>query len=326
MSMGNIFRWFFGTVIETNTDPVGDRIKVRIDGVHGHEIGDADLPYAQVILPTTSGGTSGIGENAQILPGARVTGFFIDGNLCQLPIVIGCVPHVERPTENMDNEDGQESVLTSLRPSSRVFQSDGTVITKSIRPSVNPSKEYSLDDRKKICWEFFSKKSFKYTPQRIAGIIGNLIVESQIDPKKHQDVKAIGDGKGSGRGIAQWGSLSDGNRWNECITFAADHKISEYDLLLQLEFIHDELETKPYHCKNFFKTVTVASATMEFCRHYEKPRDEGKPDNTTLSVNENTEDTWEAANPWNTKEGEDRRLKAAAGAFREFTESRGPSF
>ena len=80
MSMGNIFRWFFGTAVETNTDPVGERIKVRCDGVHGDEISDADLPYAQVILPTTGGGTSGIGENQQVLPGARVTGFFSEFN------------------------------------------------------------------------------------------------------------------------------------------------------------------------------------------------------------------------------------------------------
>lgn len=316
MSMGNIFRWFFGTAVETNTDPVGERIKVRCDGVHGDEISDADLPYAQVILPTTGGGTSGIGENQQVLPGARVTGFFIDGDLCQLPIVIGILPHVAKPPENKV-DDGSDPVLTSIRPSSKVFQSENNTITEAVRATSSPT----LDERKKICWEFFSKKSSIYTPQRIAGIIGNLIVESNIDPKKHQDVKVIGDGKGSGRGIAQWGSKSDGNRWQDCIAFARSMGVSEYGLVLQLQFIHHELQTKPYHCRNFYKTVSVAAATMSFCRHYEGPRDEGTPNNTTISVNENTEDTWKGGNPWNTKEGEQERLKNAEAAYREFTES-----
>jgi len=314
--MGNIFRWFFGTAVETNTDPVGERIKVRCDGVHGDEISDADLPYAQVILPTTGGGTSGIGENQQVLPGARVTGFFIDGDLCQLPIVIGILPHVAKPPENKV-DDGSDPVLTSIRPSTRVFQSENNTITEAVRATSSPT----LDERKKICWEFFTKKSSIYTPQRIAGIIGNLIVESNIDPKKHQDVKVIGDGKGSGRGIAQWGSKSDGNRWQDCIAFARSMGVSEYGLVLQLQFIHHELQTKPYHCKNFYKTVSVAAATMSFCRHYEGPRDEGTPNNTTISVNENTEDTWKGGNPWNTKEGEQERLKNAEAAYREFTES-----
>lgn len=316
MSMGNIFRWFFGTAVETNTDPVGERIKVRCDGVHSDEISDADLPYAQVILPTTGGGTSGIGENQQVLPGARVTGFFIDGDLCQLPVVIGILPHVAKPPENRV-DDGPDAVLTSIRPSSKVFQSENNTITEAVRATSSPT----LDERKKICWEFFSKKSSIYTPQRIAGIIGNLIVESDIDPTKHQDVKVIGDGKGSGRGIAQWGSKSDGNRWQDCIAFARSMGVSEYGLVLQLQFIHHELQTKPYHCRNFYKTVSVAAATMSFCRHYEGPRDEGAPVNTTISVNENNPDTWKGGNPWNTKEGEQERLKNAEAAYREFTES-----
>jgi hypothetical protein len=60
---------------------------------------------------------------------------------------------------------------------------------------------------------------------------------------------------------------------------------------------------------------------MSFCRHYEGPRDEGTPNNTTISVNENTPDTWKGGNPWNTKEGEQERLKNAEAAYREFTES-----
>ena len=87
---GDIQRWWIGTVEEDSgkTDPnrLG-RCRVRIDGIHGPDISLDDLPYAQTILPATGGGTSGIGENPQLLPGAKVIGFFLYGLLSQLPVI-----------------------------------------------------------------------------------------------------------------------------------------------------------------------------------------------------------------------------------------------
>ena len=39
----------------------------------------------RLLLPATGGGTSGIGENPQLLAGAKVMGFFLDGMIhsCQ---------------------------------------------------------------------------------------------------------------------------------------------------------------------------------------------------------------------------------------------------
>ena len=63
---GDDHRWFFGTVINAQP-PSGleGRVKVRINGVHNPstgEIPEKDLPWAQVLIPTTEGGVSGYGR------------------------------------------------------------------------------------------------------------------------------------------------------------------------------------------------------------------------------------------------------------------------
>ena len=74
---GDIHRWWVGTVEEDSgkTDPNGlGRCRVRIDGIHGPDISLDDLPYAQTLLPATGGGTSGIGENPQLLSWCKSNG------------------------------------------------------------------------------------------------------------------------------------------------------------------------------------------------------------------------------------------------------------
>ena len=94
--MSGNFIWWYGVVINTANDPLQlGRATVRIQGVHGQDIQDEELPWASVIVPTTEGGVSGIGQNAQLKPGARVIGFFLDGYLKQNPIIWGSVPGVE---------------------------------------------------------------------------------------------------------------------------------------------------------------------------------------------------------------------------------------
>ena len=99
---GDNFRWFMGVVIN-NLDPLMlGRTQVRIFGIHSSSldaIPNAKLPWATVMQPTTSGGTSGIGAMPTLLPGAQVVGFFMDGEGSQLPLIIGVVPHFEVPSE-----------------------------------------------------------------------------------------------------------------------------------------------------------------------------------------------------------------------------------
>ena len=264
-------RWldFIGTVIEVLTDPLGQgRAKVRVDGVHGPDILDADLPYAEVVLPCT-GGTSGIGENAQMLPGARVVGAFTDGELRQSPMVFGCVTQVERsirPRAFINNE----SNLTLVTASSKSFQSAETIAFIEMNTPPGGSTE---DYRKRLTWEFLQMLHTDYKQHIVAGIMGNLLVESRLNPRKSQDITdAAGnfvEGGGVGRGIAQW---SKNERWQDCIAFSK--KRSEFDLLIQLEFIHHELTSQEMYSAGgaLFRTTDVTEAALLFMRYYERPQ------------------------------------------------------
>ena len=73
---GDDFRWFVATVINS-TPPFGfeGRVRIRVHGIHNPstgEIGESDLPWAQVMIPLTEGGSSGHGRGPQVLPGALV--------------------------------------------------------------------------------------------------------------------------------------------------------------------------------------------------------------------------------------------------------------
>jgi len=90
------FVWFIG-VVEDRDDPylIG-RVKVRCFGHHTKDIFELpteDLPWAQVMLPVTSAGISGIGQSPTgLVEGSHVFGFFRDGEDRQEPVVMGSLP------------------------------------------------------------------------------------------------------------------------------------------------------------------------------------------------------------------------------------------
>jgi len=95
------FRWWIGQIPQEsahggqiNGAGWGNRFKVRIMGYHPYdltELPDEDLPWAQCLLPTTSG--TGAGNNStsiKISPGDVVFGFFLDTDNAQTPVIMGC--------------------------------------------------------------------------------------------------------------------------------------------------------------------------------------------------------------------------------------------
>jgi hypothetical protein len=97
----NGFIWFNG-VVEDRQDPqyLG-RLRVRCIGFHTQDkakLPTADLPWASVILPTTSAGISGLGSSPSFMvEGTWVMGYFRDGDNCQEPVILGTLPG--RPAE-----------------------------------------------------------------------------------------------------------------------------------------------------------------------------------------------------------------------------------
>jgi len=87
-----MMKTFYG-IVEDRQDPLKvGRVRVRVHGIHSDDkqlIATPDLPWAQVILPTTSAGLSGFGTQHGLVEGSTVFGFFRDGELCQQPVIMG---------------------------------------------------------------------------------------------------------------------------------------------------------------------------------------------------------------------------------------------
>ncbi len=94
------FRWWLGQVApvkewqeQADYGGWGLRVKVRILGYHPldpADLSDQDLPWAQVMLPTTAGsGAANFAQPPKVNQGDMVVGFFMDGDNAQIPVIMG---------------------------------------------------------------------------------------------------------------------------------------------------------------------------------------------------------------------------------------------
>ncbi|WP_183095454.1 phage tail tip lysozyme [Nocardioides stalactiti] len=99
------------------------------------------------------------------------------------------------------------------------------------------------------------------TEAQAAGVVGNLVVESNVNPYADQD-------PGPGRGIAQW---SEGARWETLVSFANARNRSPFELTLQLDFLWYELATIPAYGLAELRTAsTVRGAAIVFQDEFER--------------------------------------------------------
>jgi proteasome lid subunit RPN8/RPN11 len=110
---GDVTRWFIGTVIN-HTPPPGKegKVQIRIHGVHSPctmNIPQAHLPWADILIPGTEEGVSGLGLSPKIMTGAQVFGIFLDGRESQYPIVLGSLNKKEDPSTNQIQRNSEES-------------------------------------------------------------------------------------------------------------------------------------------------------------------------------------------------------------------------
>ena len=110
---GDQTRWFLGEVVDVNDPKQLGRVKVKVHGVYD-EIEDGDLPWAQIVVPVTTGIHEGKGQNLGILVGTQVFGMFLDGKNSQLPMVIGTVP----------KEDDTNKKALENSPYNKVYQTE----------------------------------------------------------------------------------------------------------------------------------------------------------------------------------------------------------
>lgn len=122
------------------------------------------------------------------------------------------------------------------------------------------SAEQAAYANEKTVYDYFVGKGL--TNFQAAGVVGNLIQESGLDPTIHQY------NNGPGRGLAQW---SAGARWDttqgdNVKDYAAQHGNQDvYSLALQLDFIWYELTTfDNYGLADLKASNTIESATQAF--------------------------------------------------------------
>jgi len=252
MFYGDHNRWFVGLVIDVNDPLKLDRVKVRIQGIHTHDttlIPNADLPWAQVIIPVTEGGSSGIGANCSIKPRAQVFGFFLDGKNSQLPLVVGSIPKIESYANQSGDADNS---LPSFNKKSGVGNID-------LDGSSNIEKAFNF---------FVSEEGGNYSMEQACGIIGNFCQESgpTVNPR------AVAKNEGS-TGIAQWNpAAAAGNRLGQLVEYSNTLGLDHLTLGAQLLFTKYELETFNYLGDGpLRKTTTVRDATIVFQNSYERP-------------------------------------------------------
>ncbi len=246
---GDNTRWFVGRVVDINDPLKLDRVKVRIFGIHTEDtsmISTADLPWAQVAIPTTEGGTSGLGFNTQVKPMAQVFGFFMDGRNSQLPLVIGSIPKIESSVGDTKLAEGAALQLNG----------------KS-----NIEKAFNF---------FISQEGGNFTVEQACGMIGNFCVESAASANNGDiNPAAVSGFKDEGSfGIAQWNpAKAAGERLGKLITFSSSQGLSHTTLEAQLLFVKYELETFSYFgVGSLRKSETVEQATEVFQNKYERPR------------------------------------------------------
>jgi hypothetical protein len=88
------FCWFVGVVEDVNDPKTLNRVRVRCFGYHTDDtskVQTSDLPWATVMMPTTSASYKGVGSNHELMVGSWVIGFFRDGSSAQDPIVMGSI-------------------------------------------------------------------------------------------------------------------------------------------------------------------------------------------------------------------------------------------
>lgn len=105
-----------------------------------------------------------------------------------------------------------------------------------------------------------------YSKQQAAGIVGNLIAESGVDPTIKQG------GGGPGRGIGQW---SAGERWAQLQSWAQGHSLNPMLLDTQVQFLMYEMNTSEKGAGTAVKASnSITQAADAFMTKWERPADQ----------------------------------------------------
>jgi hypothetical protein len=96
-------------IVEDRNDPLFlNRVRVRILGIHSHDkqmIATPDLPWSDVLMPTTSPSLSGLGTTTHgLLEGSCVMGFYRNSQSLSDPVVIGSFVGIPQDFYRVDEQ------------------------------------------------------------------------------------------------------------------------------------------------------------------------------------------------------------------------------
>lgn len=231
----NDLKWFMGRVVAVNDPESRGRAQIRIYGTHtGNKtlIDDADLPWADCMVPTTEGGVSGIGRMPQLKPSALVFGFFLDGSMSQVPLIIGSLVHDEMPSLAQTIAAGSRGQGRDIAPSN--LGADGVRISPTAQATyrANPNR----DGARLAAMQFFVENGIP--PIGAAGICGNIEGESGWNPDLVHQPSSAGDTERS-YGLTQWNPAA--GRLQLLQGWAAQQNKDYREFNTQLEYILYEL-------------------------------------------------------------------------------------
>ena len=155
-------------IVEDRQDPLKiGRVRVRVYEVHPRRkdfVSTPDLPWAQVMLPTTSAGLSGFGMQHGLVEGSTVVVFFRDEELCQQPVVIGSTAGIPSSGMYETNNDilTTRSVNKGFNDPRRLETSgyDGTPDGKN--PDHSPKRGFGLTTALDTAPKIYESRDISY--------------------------------------------------------------------------------------------------------------------------------------------------------------------
>jgi murein DD-endopeptidase MepM/ murein hydrolase activator NlpD len=137
---------------------------------------------------------------------------------------------------------------------------------------------FTGSNNQQIAYNFFVSQGF--SPQQSAGIVGNLIAESGVNPKRVQSTKTPDGDKDTitvdnktGYGIAQWTSSG---RQQGLVKLSQDRGMSiQGDLPLQLDYLMQEFNVSyPNILRDIRSAPGLYEASSIFMTKFERPKDQ----------------------------------------------------
>jgi len=162
-----MIKTFYG-IVEDRQDPLKvGRVRVRVHGIHSDDklrIATPDLPWAQVILPTTSAGLSGFGTQHGLVEGSTVFGFFRDGELCQQPVIMGSAAGIPQSgyKEGVDNKQMTRKVDRGFNDPRTLTTAEYDGTPDGSNPPQAPNRGFGLTTALDTAPKIYESREYKY--------------------------------------------------------------------------------------------------------------------------------------------------------------------